>query len=251
MNRTINYFFAFLLTFAFATSLSAQQDTANGNHVAAKAPVAKVINGHEFVDLGLPSGLLWARTNVGAATPYEDGEYFAWGETEAKTKFTEDNYKLCHTYDKMNHVEGMTKRIHDYLRYTPKDGKTELAASDDVATVKWGKECRMPSFLEFKELFENCVLEWKDDYHGTKGYLLTGSNGNTLFLPASGSYMLGLNQVSGKGVTLNLWSRSLYTGGYENEPYKYASLVRVLKSRISLGHDFRFYGLPVRPVANK
>lgn len=245
-------FFTMLLAIAFAATTHAQQnDVASTNSPKAAQPAAKVINGHEFVDLGLPSGLLWARTNIGAATPYDDGDYFAWGETQPKSKYTEDNYKLCHTYDKMNHVEGITTRMHDYLRYTPKDGKTTLAPSDDVATVKWGKGCRMPSLLEFKELFENCVLEWKDDYHGTKGYLLTGANGNTLFMPASGSYILGQGVISGKGVGLYLWSSSLYTSEYERNPYEYAHIVMVLKSVISLGHNYRFYGLPVRPVANK
>ncbi len=252
MNRTIKVFTTLLLTVFFAATTHAQQnDPASANPSKTSQPAAKVVNGHEYVDLGLPSGLLWARTNVGAATPYDDGDYFAWGETQPKDKYTEDNYKLCHTYDKMNHVEGMTKRVHDYLRYTPKDGKTTLGATDDVATVKWGKECRMPSLMEFKELFENCALDWKANYHGTNGYLLTGPNGNTLFMPASGCYSLGRSVIGGKGAVLYLWSSSLYTKEYERKPYEYAHIVMVLKSEISLGPNFRYDGLPVRPVANK
>lgn len=245
-------FFTMLLAVAFSVKALAQpNDSVSVISTEATQPVAKVVNGHEFVDLGLPSGLLWARANVGAATPYDDGEYFAWGETQSKPKYTEDNYKLCRTYTKMNHVEGITTVLHDYLRYTPKDGKTTLASSDDVATQKWGDGCRLPSFLEFKELFENCVLDWKDDYHGAKGYLLTGPNGNTLFMPASGSYILGLSNVSGKGAGVYLWSRSLYMREYVKEPYKHAHIVMILQSQISLGHILRYNGLPVRPVANK
>lgn len=252
MNRTIKVFMTLLLSVFFAATTHAQQNApASTNPSKTSQPAAKVISGHEFVDLGLPSGLLWARTNVGAATPYDGGDYFAWGEVQPKPKFTKDNYKLCQKTLKMNHVEGMTTAHYKYTRYTPQDGKTTLASSDDVATVKWGNGCRMPSLLEFKELFENCALDWKEDYHGTNGYLLTGPNGNTLFLPAAGSYILGMDNASSKGVGLYLWSNTLYTGEYEELPYEYAHILMVLKSRISLGHNFRFYGLPVRPVAQK
>ena len=92
-------------------------------------PQNKVINGHKFVDLGLPSGLLWAETNVGASTPYADGDYYAWGETQTKSDYSWDTYKWGNSLTK----------------YNSSDGKTTLEASDDVATVKWGKESRMPS----------------------------------------------------------------------------------------------------------
>lgn len=133
-------------------------------------PQNKVINGHKFVDLGLPSGLLWAETNVGASTPYADGDYYAWGETQAKSDYSWSTYKWG---------SNLTK-------YNSSDGKTTLEASDDVATVKWGKECRMPSCAEFQELYNKCEWTWKSSYNGASGYLVTGSNGRTIFLPASG-----------------------------------------------------------------
>lgn len=96
-------------------------------------PTYTIVNGHKFVDLGLPSGLLWARNNVGASTPYADGDYYAWGETQTKSSYSWDTYKWGSSPAK----------------YNSSDGKTTLEASDDVATVKWGKECRMPSRAEF------------------------------------------------------------------------------------------------------
>lgn len=250
MNRTIKYFFV-LLAVAFAGTTRAQQTADSTSVTKTTQSVARVIGGHEFVDLGLPSGLLWASTNVGAATPYEYGEYFAWGETSPKQKYSEENYKLCHAYTKMDHVEGMTKEVIDYLRYIPKDGKTTLSATDDVATVKWGKGCRMPSVLEIKELFENCTLDWEVGYHGVNGYLLTGPNGNTLFLPASGCYSVMPSDIGGKDTFVYFWSRSLFTRDYVKDPYMYAYNVMVLQSEISLGHSYRFFGMPVRPVADK
>ena len=127
------------------------------------------INGYKFVDLGLPSCLLWAETNVGASTPYEDGDYFAWGETKPKSSYTESNYK----YDNSS-------------KYDSTNGKTILDADDDAATANWGVNCRMPSSDEFNDLKEKCTWSWKSNYNGTSGYLVTGPNGNSIFLPAAG-----------------------------------------------------------------
>mgnify|MGYP004623234651 CR=1 FL=1 len=111
------------------------------------------VNNHKFVDLGLPSGLLWAKSNVGAWISYDDGDYYAWGETETKSDYSWTTYKCT--------------------RYDNSDNKTTLEDPDDVATVKWGKGCRMPSKSEFQELYENCKWTWKS-YGGAYGYLVTG-----------------------------------------------------------------------------
>lgn len=150
----------------------------------------KVINGHKFINLGLPSGLLWAETNVGASTPYADGDYYAWGETETKSSYSWDTYKW-----------GSSRSPTKYS-----DGKTTLEASDDVATVKWGKECRMPSRAEFQELYNKCDWTWKSNYNGTSGYLVKGPNNQTIFLPASGERFNGDLSSHGHGY---YWSSSL------------------------------------------
>ncbi len=193
-------------------------------------PQNKVINGHKFIDLGLPSGLLWAETNVGASTPYADGDYYAWGETTTKSSYDWSTYKWGSNPTK----------------YNSSDGKTTLEASDDVATVKWGKECRMPSRAEFQELYNNCDWTWKSSYNGASGYLVTGPNGQTIFLPASGYRNYGaLNNHGSRGY---YWSSSLNTSvaGYAYYLYFYSGGINP-----SYDGSNRYYGLSVRPVAEK
>lgn len=117
----------------------------------------------EAVDLGLPSGTKWAPWNVGAGNASEYGSYFQWGETEG----------------------GKTSYDYDYTKYTSWDGKTTLEAEDDAATVNWGKEWCMPSKAQFQELIDECQWEWKES-DSALGYLVTGPNGKTIFLPAAG-----------------------------------------------------------------
>ena len=125
--------------------------------------------GHEYVDLGLPSGLKWAACNVGASSPEEFGDYFAWGETSAKQSYTSDN---CATYGvEMNDISGN--------------------AQYDVAKKKWGGKWRMPTLDEIQELIDNCVWQWitdgSEDYNGVNGCKVTSKiNGNSIFLPAAG-----------------------------------------------------------------
>lgn len=192
-------------------------------------PTYTIVNGHKFVDLGLPSGLLWARNNVGASTPYADGDYYAWGETETKSYYSWDTYKWGSSTTK----------------YNSSDGKTKLEASDDVATVKWGKECRMPSCAEFQELYEKCDWTWKSNYNGTSGYLVKGPNNQTIFLPASGNRGNGdLHHGCSGGV---YWSSSLYSS---NTGCAY-DIYFVSAGVDPSNHYDRYFGYSVRPVAEK
>lgn len=189
----------------------------------------KVINGHKFINLGLPSGLLWAETNVGASTPYADGDYYAWGETQTKSDYSWDTYKWGNSPTK----------------YNSSDGKTTLEASDDVATVKWGKECRMPSRAEFQELCNKCDWTWKSNYNGASGYLVKGPNNQTIFLPASGCRSHG--DLSNHGSRGCYWSSSLNASRtvYAYYLYFYSGCVD------PSGNGYRCYGRSVRPVAEK
>ena len=136
-------------------------------------------NGHEYVDLGLPSGLKWATCNVGATAPEEYGDYFAWGETETKATYDLSNYKWCNgTY------ESMTKYCTN-SEYGIVDNKTTLELSDDAARVNWGGSWRMPTKAEQDELrnTDNCTWEWTTQ-NGVNGYKVTSKkNGNSIFLP--------------------------------------------------------------------
>ncbi len=133
------------------------------------------------IDLGLPSGLKWAECNIGASRPEEYGDYFAWGEIEKKDYYDWSNYKLCDgTYNTL------TKYNTD-ISYGNEDGKTVLEATNDVAHVRLGGKCRIPTDAEWTELWTNCTWVWIT-LNGINGMKVTGPNGNSIFLPAAGFY---------------------------------------------------------------
>ncbi len=114
------------------------------------------------VDLGLPSGTLWADRNVGARTPSDYGDLYAWGEVSIKRDYSQGTYSL---QDKpMNKI---------------------ATIQHDAATAILGDEWCMPSEEQMQELLEECEWKWTQS-EGHKGYELKGKNGNTIFLPAAG-----------------------------------------------------------------
>ena len=136
---------------------------------------------HEWVDLGLPSGTLWATCNVGANSPEEYGDYFAWGETATKENYAWSTYKWCNgTYNTV--TKYCTK-----AEYGTVDDKLELERADDAASVNWGPSWRMPTTEQQNELCDNCTWEWVTR-NGVNGQLVTGPNGKTIFLPAAGVF---------------------------------------------------------------
>ena len=116
-------------------------------------------NGHQFVDLGLPSGTLWATCNVGATTPEETGDFYAWGETETKDTYSWATYKWCDG-DKCNSSNKTLTKYCDRGGYGIVDGKISLEADDDVAHVKWGGDWHIPTIEEINELTALCTVEW-------------------------------------------------------------------------------------------
>ena len=186
-----------------------------------KAPnVAKsIINGLEYVDLGLPSGLKWATCNVGASSPEEYGDYYAWGEIETKSEYSEDNSK---TYGKsMSDISGNV--------------------TYDVARAKWGGSWRLPTKKELEELESKCKLEWVT-INGKKGYKVTGPNGNSIFLPAAGARDGSL--LCNAGERGYYWS----SAPYESRDYCAYSLV-FDSSYHPYGWFGRSLGQSVRPVS--
>ena len=182
--------------------------------------------GHKYVDLGLLSGLKWATCNVGATTPEEYGDYFAWGETEPKTTYNWDSYKY---YDGSN----LTK-------YTGNDSKTELDPEDDAATVNWGGKWRMPTKEEQDELLNNCAWTWISQ-NGVNGYKVTGPNGNSIFLPAAGSMDGG--RFYDAGLYGAYWSSSLNA-----DSSGIAYNVGFSSGNVGWYGNSLYYGLTVRPV---
>jgi len=200
----------------------------DGSGVYAECPVT-VQDNHEYVDLGLPSGTLWATCNVGADSPEEFGEYFAWGETEPKYDYLWDNYKHC---------KGSETTLTKYCWYSSNgyngftDNKTELDPEDDAATVNWGSRWQMPSQQQMEELMLGGYvgITWTTQ-NGINGMLFTSySNGKSIFLPAGGfrsSYGVsngGSHNGSPDGVSGNVnfagdyWSRSIDLNK-DYEPY--------------------------------
>lgn len=139
---------------------------------------------HEYVDLGLPSGILWATCNVGADLPEEYGDYFAWGETEPKDVYDWASYKygdfVNEKYDFVKYCSDSVFGLNGFV-----DTLTSLEPVDDAATALWGQDWRTPTIDEWKELFIETTGVWAVQ-NGVEGWLLTAMNGNSLFLPAAG-----------------------------------------------------------------
>lgn len=186
---------------------------------------------HEAVDLGL--SVLWATCNVGASTPEEDGDYFAWGETGYKFFYDWESLKYC-TSDSGN----------SFSKYNGRDGRTRLSQEDDVASVVWGKGWRMPSADELEELQKKCrwILE---EVNGILGYTIRGPSGNNIFLPLSG-YKNNDGDLKDKGASGYYWSNSKNI----NDPQG-ALALSLEPNRIRGLYSYRYYGNSVRPVRNK
>ncbi len=134
------------------------------------------------VDLGLPSGIKWAASNVGTFVATAFGDYFAWGETETKTDYSWNTYKWGTS-------DNLTK-------YNSSDNKMTLDPDDDAATANMGEGWRTPTIAEFNELIKSCTWEDKT-VNGIDGCLVTGSNGNYIFLPNARCYS-GTNLIAGQ-----------------------------------------------------
>ncbi len=178
----------------------------------------------EAVDLGL--SVKWASYNVGANKPEEYGDYFAWGETAPKDAYSWDTYKY-----------GSDKN--DLTKYCEKDNKTVLEPSDDAATVNWGNGWRMPTWEELQELRDRCTWTWTTQ-NGVNGQLVTGPNGNSIFLPAAGEQdRRGSDNVGSAG---RYWSSS------RQDPGDAYQLAFDSDAPDGKDNDDRCFGYSIRPV---
>ena len=195
----------------------------------------------EYVDLCLPSGTLWATCNLGANSPEEYGDYYAWGETEPKTTFTVGTYKYCN-----GDFYSLTKYCNDpsygYNGFT--DNLAVLLAEDDAATLNLGDNWCMPTKEQWLELFENTDTTWTTQ-NGVFGLLLTSSC-NSLFLPAAGHYNgnTGVaHDIEGVGSEGLYWSSVLDT----NYPIT-SWMFSFTSDGGGIGTSFRYSGQSIRPV---
>ena len=163
------------------------------------APATGKTNGHEWVDLGLPSGTRWATCNIDASQPHIAGGLYAWGEKATKTSYVPENSK----------THG--KDIDDFSG----------DATYDVATAKWGNGWRMPTKEEFDELVEYCPFPQYVKQNGRYGQLFTNQlNGRTIFLPATGYKEMGSKHEEANGCGL-YWTSTPSEGAKKNGAHQY------------------------------
>ncbi len=200
------------------------------------------LNGHEYVDLGLPSGTLWATTNVGAASPADCGDYFAWGETAPKENYSWSTYKWSDatgdTFSKYN----------SDASWGTVDNKDTLEPADDAATANWGDEWRTPTSGELRELMvaQYCTWTWTTKTN-SKGETINGYevksniNGNSIFLPVTGYYYESTSYMTG--------SYGYYLSSSIHYSSQYCSYSASFNSNMQETDDQnRSLGMPVRPV---
>lgn len=203
------------------------RDVANTNVTLSKASGS--IGGHDYVDLGL--SVDWATCNLGASSPTEYGDYYAWGETKTKSTYSWGTYKYC---------RGSNKTLTKYCNsseYGKVDNITKLQCLDDAATANWGSGWRTPTKVEFEELVNKCSWECTGN-----GYKVTGPNGNSIFLPAAGSY---------SGSELSNASYGYYTSSTLKSDIRAFDLVIVTDYYdYAVLSTTRYSGISVRPVHN-
>ena len=196
-------------------------------------PAEPKLSPEEYVDLGL--SVKWARCNLGATAPEETGDYFAWGEVAPKSCYDWATYELCKE-EKYNLIKYCTKSS-----YGKADNLKKLESEDDAATASLGK-LRTPTIEEWQELSRECTWTWTD-VNGKKGYLVTGSTGNSIFLPAAGWKESDESQCM--DAVARYWSSSLDT----DSPWKAKALFESNNPLLKLGcYDDRCWGFSIRPV---
>lgn len=164
------------------------------------------VGGHEYVDLGLPSGDCWATCYVGASTPEEYGGLYAWGETETKDVYTDETYLYTPIYiegkDSID-PEGYTHHTDGYYVYSGL-GNDIAGTQYDVANVKWGHGWKIPTCEQAKELILNCTFEYVEK-NGVKGFKVTGPNKKSIFFTV-GPNGYGENIQSGDVNSFSCWT---------------------------------------------
>ena len=191
--------------------------------------VTNTHNGHKFVDLGLPSGLLWATRNVGARTPEQTGLYFAWGETAG------------YTTEQIENGERSFKKEY----YKASDISADLTLEQDAAHVHMGGNWRMPTKAEWQDLIDNCNVMWTDDYNGTgvAGRVFTSKvNGNSMFLPTAG--YCDYSSVYYVGSHSLYWSAS-----WDSSSFAWSLIFNPVYQRVNI--NTRYYGFSVRGVCKR
>lgn len=207
---------------------------------------------YSYVDLGLPSKTQWCTQNVGSMFPSDIGDYFAWGEIFAKDYYSWEEYKF-YEYNpsckwNVDDIVLMTKyNTNGYpkaLKVPFSDGKSVLEKSDDVANVKSKGLSRVPSKKQWEELFKECKRT-DEVLNGMAGARFEGHNGNSIFIPYGGHRELDKPASNTYG---QYWTSDLFTDTIYRSCKSHNAIVGKITK---VGAEFRFYGLPIRPVRCK
>ncbi len=225
-------------------------------------------NGHEYVDLGL--SVKWATCNLGANKPEQEGYLYAWGETQTKERFCEDNYKWgkyqcvqvyrctnCTSYVDCQYIEECSMKYTKYCCNSKngycynseyeKDGfvdnKSVLEKEDDAACVQWGGKWRMPTVEEWEELIENCIWTWTTK-NGIVGYnVKSKQNSNFIFIPIN-TYSEDCNEI-GREEEGWYWSKS---SDVDDGSFFLTFDSRIIETSSDMDRNS---GLAIRPVLNR
>ena len=192
--------------------------------IAVLAIISANVSAQKAVDLGLPSGTLWADRNVGANSPEDYGDYYAWGETSTKRDYSLYTYQYYHN--------GYTNI-----------GSNIAGSRYDVARQAWGGGWKLPTKAQWEELENRCTWTWTTE-GGHSGYKVTGPNGNSIFLPAAG--LRGGTSSFSVGSEGSYWSSTLDESDTDHAWGLY--FISGNHNMCSYGRDF---GLTVRPVTEK
>ena len=196
------------------------------------------IGDHTFVDLGLPSGTMWATCNVGASSPEDYGDHFAWGETATKSDYSWKSYQF--RVKGSNRKNVILSKYNKWSTHGVVDNKTCLDSSDDVARVSWGYAWRMPTEKEMMELQKECTWTWTKQ-GGRNGYKVTGKNGEWIFLPAAGAWEGKKLEIAGLG-------GAYWTSEFQEDESPYHLFIdNVTHDRLT-PYEGRYHGFSVRPV---
>jgi len=215
MNRTLKAIVAIMLLLVFGVGCTKPDNSINS------VPISGNIGYHDYVDLGLPSGTLWATCNVGANLPEDYGDYYAWGEKYRKIDFYWENYKF-----------GM----YGGDKYCKSDSLLVLEAEDDVVQCRWHFGWCMPTKAQWEELVQN-TISIVTTLNGVQGRLFTASNGNSLFLPATG-------HIESEDPNFgNYWSSSV-----DDNTWSHAWEFWFDRNEYFLAAFDRCFGFTVRPV---
>ncbi|MDE6548215.1 MAG: hypothetical protein K2L22_04375 [Muribaculaceae bacterium] len=188
-------------------------------------------SGHEYVDLGLPSGTLWAACNLGSNSPNESGLCFSWGENEPRESFVFDNYSFFEREE--------TDESGETLYILTDIGEDITGTQYDAAKYLWGGGWRMPNQEDCNELLTYCSTEYND------GLRIQGPNGNSIFLPLT---FCQNNHVSQAVLIGSYWTGDLDTANSKNNS---AMSLFFSNSKLQYKSCFRYYGMSIRPVISK